>query len=226
MKNALYITLFLMFITSCSKDEIGTWQVGPCVWFTKANDTTTFSFFSQPEETTEYVVEIPISMAGTVSESDREVMVKDLGSRNPESRYELSASIPAGEVTGSLRVKVYKTGNLSEARDTIGFEICASEVFEVGLSAYLRNTLIVSNLLAKPAWWNSSALWAVGYYSDKKLEIIYKVLGSDEVFANNPSFYGNDISVAIYKLNQYCKKNNVKYNPDDESVIVFASYSN
>ena len=202
---------------------------GRRVWFTNSNDTTLFSFYTQPEGTTESVVEVPISMAGRVADEDRTVTVKDLGSSpfNPGSRYEIvSAVIPAGEVTGTLQVKVYKTENLEEASDTLNFEIYGSEVFEVGLSDYLHHAIIISSSLAKPSWWDSTADRYVGYYSEKKLEIIYTVLGSDEIFSSASSWWSDDVQIAIYQLNQYCKKNNIKYHPDDEDVITFDFWSN
>ena len=172
---------------------------------------------------------MPISMAGRVADEDRTVTVKDLGSSpfNPGSRYEIvSAVIPAGEVTGTLQVKVYKTENLEEASDTLNFEIYGSEVFEVGLSDYLHHAIIISSSLAKPSWWDSTADRYVGYYSEKKLEIIYTVLGSDEIFSSASSWWSDDVQIAIYQLNQYCKKNNIKYHPDDEDVITFDFWSN
>jgi len=214
---------------ACSKSEIDPWDARPRVWFTNSNDTTLFSFYTQPEGTTESVVEVPISMAGRVADEDRTVTVKDLGSSpfNPGSRYEIvSAVIPAGEVTGTLQVKVYKTENLEEASDTLNFEIYGSEVFEVGLSDYLHHAIIISSSLAKPSWWDSTADRYVGYYSEKKLEIIYTVLGSDEIFSSASSWSSDDVQVAIYQLNQYCKKNNIKYHPDDEDVITFDFWSN
>ena len=230
MKHILYFTIgFLLIMTACSKSEIDTWDARPRVWFTNSNDTTLFSFYTQPEGTTESVVEVPISMAGRVADEDRTVTVKDLGSSpfNPGSRYEIvSAVIPAGEVTGTLQVKVYKTENLEEASDTLNFEIYGSEVFEVGLSDYLHHAIIISSSLAKPSWWDSTADRYVGYYSETKLEIIYTVLGSDEIFSSASSWWSDDVQIAIYQLNQYCKKNNIKYHPDDEDVITFDFWSN
>ena len=193
MRNILFIIVLILAMVACSKSEIDTWEAKPRVWFTEASDTLLFSFYSQPEEVKEYVLEIPISMAGMVSETEeRTVTVKNLGGSpfNPGSEYEIiSATIPAGEVIGVLRVKVQKTENLNMANDTLGFEICASEVFELGLTEdYWRNAIIISNLLSKPAWWDSEAERVLGYYSDKKMEVIYAVDGAYELF--NSGDYG------------------------------------
>ena len=99
-------------------------------------------------------------------------------------------------------------------------------MFEVGLSDYLHHAIIISSSLAKPSWWDSTADRYVGYYSEKKLEIIYTVLGSDEIFSSASSWWSDDVQIAIYQLNQYCKKNNIKYHPDDEDVITFDYWSN
>ena len=151
MKNILYFTIgFLLIMTACSKSEIDTWDARPRVWFTNSNDTTLFSFYTQPEGTTESVVEVPISMAGRVADEDRTVTVKDLGSSpfNPGSRYEIvSAVIPAGEVTGMLQVKVYKTENLEEANDTLNFEICGSSVYQQTLNLTISEKQELRRLL-------------------------------------------------------------------------------
>ncbi|AZS29565.1 DUF4843 domain-containing protein [Butyricimonas faecalis] len=221
MKKILYYAIALLLgIMACAESEIETWKAKPRVWFTKANDTIIFSFYSQPAEITEYTVEIPISMAGPLSDKDRVVKVEDLGNADPESKYEFIAMIPAGEKTGVLQVTVQKTGNLSVKEDTLGFKICVSDDFEEGLEEYLNNTLVISSKLARPSWWNESSL---GYYSNKKMEIIYAVPGVFELLNSDGYLWWDaEIQVAIYKLNKYCRENNIKYNPSDENVITFA----
>lgn len=223
MKNVLYI-IALVLLTACSKSEIDTWSVKPRVWFKKANDTIASSFYAQPEGTIEYVVEIPISMAGPVSETDRDVTVKILESANSKCDI-LSAVIPAGEITGVLRVKVYRTDYLETANDTISFEICASEVFEVGLVDYLNNTLILSTKLSRPSWWDDFfAVYYIGFYSELKLGIIYDLFGSDQVFKEN-LVGGDDWNLATYKLNQYCKNNKICY-PGTDDIVKFGYHTN
>ena len=146
--------------------------------------------------------------------------VEDLGNADPESKYEFIAMIPAGEKTGVLQVTVQKTGNLSVKEDTLGFKICVSDDFEEGLEEYLNNTLVISSKLARPSWWNE---YSLGYYSNKKMEIIYAVPGVFELLNSDGYLWWDDeIQVAIYKLNKYCRENNIKYNPSDENVITFA----
>lgn len=223
MKKITYFAVLLLLgAAACSKSEIDTWSVKPRVWFTGANDTTVFSFYSLPEGTEEHTVEIAISMAGAMENVERVVKVEDLGSRNEMSRYEISAVIPANQTAGVLRVTVHKTENLGNAPDTIGFRICPSEDFEVGLEENLQNALVISNKLAKPSWWNREAERNLGYYSDKKMWVIMQVEGAFETLdAGGYRWSDDEISVLIYKLNKFCKDNNVKYNEDDENVIEF-----
>ena len=85
---------------------------------------------------------------------------------------------------------------------------------------YLNNTLVISSKLARPSWWNE---YSLGYYSNKKMEIIYAVPGVFELLNSDGYLWWDDeIQVAIYKLNKYCRENNIKYNPSDENVITFA----
>ena len=223
MKKILYFAMVLLLgLVACSKSEIPTWSEKARVWFTNANDTTLFSFYSQPDGIEKYTVEIAISMAGAMAEHERGVSIEDLGCTNDTSRYEISAVIPAHQSEGVLRVTVYKTDNLKNEPDTIGFRICPSEDFEVGLSKNLENALIISSKLVKPDWWNKSAENYIGFYSDRKMEVIMQVEGAfDTLNGDGYEWYDQEISVLIYKLNRYCKEKNVKYNEDDENVIEF-----
>ena len=59
------------------------------------------------------------------------------------------------------------------------------------------------------------------------MEIIYTVEGAYELFSSkNHNWDSNEAAVMVYKLNRYCVNNNIKYNPDDENVIVFGFRSN
>lgn len=225
----IVIITIILVVMACSKSEIETWDAKPRANFYMADDTVLFLFNTQPEGTTEGIVKLSITMAGKLADVDRHVAIKDLGGSpfNPGSKYEIiSAIIPAGKKKGEVQVKVYKTENLDVANDTLSFEVVASEEFETGQPDYLHNSIIISNLWTQPLWWDSSAEARLGYYSKKKLEIIYTVLGSEEVFEDVENWWGDDdVSVAVYKLNRYCIDNNVKYNPDDENVIQFESGS-
>ncbi len=228
MKKVFYIIVSLLLLAACSKSEIETWDSTPCVWFDSASkDTVIFSFYSLPETVTEYIQEFPITIAGEVSDIDRQVGVKILGTHNPESRYEIvSATIPAGKVDGTVQVKVYKTDNLKTAHDTLGIEIIASADFEVGLENYTRRAMVVSNFIARPVWWDMMMeMFVLGSYSDRKLKVIYEVLGSDEYFHEGAFtvMYKEDAAEIIYRLNKYCKDNNIKENPSDSNVISFVS---
>ena len=229
MRYILFIITIILVVMACSKSEIETWDAKPRANFYMADDTVLFLFNTQPEGTTEGIVKLSITMAGKLADVDRHVAIKDLGGSpfNPGSKYEIiSAIIPAGKKKGEVQVKVYKTENFDVANDTLSFEAVASEEFETGLPDYLHNSIIISNLWTQPLWWDSSAEARLGYYSKKKLEIIYTVLGSEEVFEDVENWWGDDdVSVAVYKLNRYCIDNNVKYNPDDENVIQFESGS-
>ena len=225
MRNIWKMVAMLFAAGACSKSEVETWSAKPRASFYMSNDTVSYYFTLQPEGTTEDTVKLKIMMAGRIANVDRHVAIKGLGGSpsNPGSRYEImSAIIPAGKTRGEALIKVFKTENLDIANDTLSFEIVTSEEFEVGEDDYLRNAVIVSNLWTLPSWWDKNHL---GEYSAKKMEIIYQVLGSTEVFENVENWYVDEVKIAIYKLNRYCKDNNVKYNPEDESVIQFESGS-
>ena len=226
MKHILFILTGILLLTACSKSEIDTWETKPRVYFTNANDTILFSFYTQPANINEYTVELSVSMAGIITDTDRELTITDLGGSkyNPGSVYEIvSAKLPGQQGSGVVQVKIQKTDNLNRANDTLTFEICASQIFDLGLTKeYWKTAIIMSNILSKPSWWNGRAERYIGYYSDKKMEIIYSVNGAYDLFSSKSNNWDSDeASVMIYKLNRYCIDNQIKYHPEDESVIVF-----
>lgn len=230
MRHILFLT-GILFLTACSKSGINTWEAKPRAWFTRANDTTLFSFYSQPADINEYTIELPVSVAGIITETEREFTIRDLGGSkyNPGSIYEIvSAKLPERQGAGTVRIRIQKTDNLNRANDTLTFEICASQAFELGLTQeYWKTSVIISNILSKPSWWNGMAERYIGYYSDKKMEIIYTVNGAYELFSSkNNHWNADETAVMIYKLNRYCIDNQIKYNPEDKSVIVFDFRSN
>lgn len=229
----LFLIFLLGTLAACSTDEVDTWNAKPCVWFSEASDTLVFSFYSQADDVEEYVLELPITMAGAISDADRTVAVLDKGSLHSGTEYEIvSATIPAGEVEGVLRVNVQRTGNLETEPDTITFELASSEAFELGLTAeYWTNSIVVSSLLAQPAWWNSDAESSLGYYSDLKMQVVYQVDGACDLFeqigAGAVSWYDDEVEVMVYRLNRYCVDNDIRYDYGSSigEIVVFDFWS-
>jgi hypothetical protein len=215
-KNILFIiTLICMAcgIVSCSKSEIPTWTDTARIWFT-SNDTTSFTFALFPDSVSKEI-DIPLSVAGNVESYDRTFDVSVISNfRNSSTKYEVikPTIILKDSTSGYLRLRVYKTDNLNTARDTITFQLNNTEDFVTGLTDYLKSSLIVYNKFVQPTWWTRSATYTLGRYTELKLSIIYKVLGS--VSESPLSSDKAKKAYNVYMLNKYCTDNGPLYDYD------------
>jgi hypothetical protein len=207
--------------SSCSKSEIPTWTDTARIWFA-SKDTTSFTFALYPDSTSK-IINIPLTVAGNVESVDRTFDVSVVSNfRNSSSKYEIiqPTVIKKDTTSGFLRVRVYKTDNLNIARDTITFQLNNSDDFVVGLTGYLKGSLIVYNKFVQPTWWNRSATYSLGRYTELKLSIIFKVLGN---ITNTPlSSDKAKRAYNIYMLNKYCTDNGPLYDYDGK-LVKFAS---
>jgi len=229
-----YISLFaiLLVLGGCEKDEIETWSELSYVWFyvnKYSSDgpvvlpTKSFSFrMADPEDlftedgmTAGYVL-FPLVTAGTPSNKDRIVNVEvEQDKSNSQTRYELMKPviIPAGELSGVMKVKIFKTPNLDNDADSVSFVIKDSEDLLVAQPwAYgepmdcLVSKMIVMSRYAQPSWWTST--WTNTYwgpFTQEKMDVVYIVLGS----LDNPNPGDTPIfQYNVYLINQYIEEHN------------------
>ena len=184
MKNVIRINVFVALIAllvGCSQEEVSTWMDKGRVWFSSA-DTLNFTFAQHPDVDS-YIVQLPVTLAGTVAENDRAINVAvSSPARDSETKYEiLTPVIEQGATSGNLNIKVYRTDNLDTAADTISFTISASEELEVGLEGQLTKTLVVYNHYVKPTWWGMYTEWVLGRFTEKKCGIIDNLIGLSNI---------------------------------------------
>lgn len=205
------------FSISCTTSEIPEWTAEGRIWFT-SKDTTSFTFALYPDSASK-VIEIPISLAGNLAGNDREIKISIASDfRNDSTKYKILSPtvIPKDSSNGYLKICVYKTANLNNARDTITFAIENSDQLVTGLSSYLKNSLIVYSKFVKPDWWTKTATYTLGRYTEMKLGVVFKVLGT---ITETPLCSDKAAkALNIYKLNKYCTDNGPFYDYDGELV--------
>lgn len=216
---SLYIILALF--TACKADELELWTANSRVWFT-SKEPFIASFKKLPEESTELIAEVPISMAGSIAPTDREIHVdisKD--KRNPLTRYEVVKPIviPAGATKGVLKVKVYKTANLSAEADTINFAIRASANLDAGLVENIECIFVMLNKYTRPWWWYDFQL---GLYTEEKHRVLFEVFDKDDDIrgaGTDPNFRRNwtgaDALYNLYLLNKHCAEKGYSFRFQD-----------
>lgn len=215
-----FIIVTTLMITACSKDGIETWKDKSCVWFTD-NDTTIFSFRQYEAEVTEAIIEFELSMAGQITSYDRKINVEMITSpSDPNTKVEITnAMIPADSINGGVKVKIFRTANLSEKADTVAFKLIATEDLELGKITQLEKALVITDIAGKPEWWDRTLDYYLGTYTEARYRVIIAALGSSE----NP--YPDDDSNK-WLLNKFLLKKYVQdygpfYEEDGTTIITF-----
>ncbi len=226
MKNTLIITLCLMtglsWLAACSTDDIDKWDNKGFVWFTEENVDFSFRMYPEIGEGESFLVPVPITVASTVADRDRIVEVEVV--REPQdsrTRYEIQNPVVfrAGHITDTMYVKVENSSHLYKTHDTITFKALPSADFNIGIPEKLTTNLCLYNGLPRPKWWDAndwSTNWIMGQFTQLKMEIYIIVTGGmDDPTMGGGWWNNNAVTMTLYKLNEYVKKNDIRY-PDDD----------
>ena len=214
--------VFAAFIVvACSKDKIGTWDGKSFVWFVDT-DTTVLSFLQYDDEVKEATVEFELAMAGQTASYDREIEVEmSTPPQGADTRVEVtSAIVPADSTNGVVKIKVFRTANLSERADTMVFKLYGTEYLEVGDTSQLRKALVVADMAIRPGWWDEWMDYYVGTYSEERYRVVIAATGSTD----SPAADG--WSSSRWLLNKYLLKKYVQdygpfYEADGVTEITF-----
>lgn len=219
----LYISVVCCLLCSCSEDNIEPWTEKGYAWF--SNDKVDFSFkgLKGVGLGDSYLVPIPITIAGKVSDKDR-VLDAEVVRQPEDSRTKFEIVKPiifhAGKLQDSMYVKVTNSEHLNQVHDTISFKILPSADFEPGLEDNVTTNLCLFNGYKQPDWWSDqsySALSVLGYFTQLKMEVYMAVVGNADDPSGGDYRKWEDIEVVYlsYRLNDYVKEHNIRY-PDDD----------
>lgn len=149
----------LLALSSCSKDDISTYSEQEAgvrflaTKLSKAEDELggsayspsdqilyeNYSFIDNPMDNS-HEYDIPVALIGMTSKVDRKVGCEVLEtSTAPEGSYEIvEAVIPAGEMYGHIRVKVFNSEDLNSNTYELDLRIIDSEDLSAGPQAYVK----------------------------------------------------------------------------------------
>lgn len=154
---------------SCSKDDIDTYNVNySSVRFAsknlqstedtlggsyQASDSTlrcTFSFIDCPDSDS-YTYDVPLVLIGKTADYDRKVNVEIDAARSNAKDYEIvSASIPANQNVGSVKVKFQKTEALTDSTYELYMHLLPSDDFMASPDSYSKAYLAWNNQITLP----------------------------------------------------------------------------
>ena len=215
------MTLAAVSLAGCSTDEIDPWtsETG-YAWFTNVNTNFTFRDFPDVQRGGTALAAIPITVAGKIADHDRTINV-EIASQPKDSRTKIEVQNPvvlhAGNSVDTLWVKVTNTENLDTTPDTVSFRIVGSDSFQPGLKDYQIGNLCLYNGFSQPSWWDSDAVWYIGYFTQLKMQVYVAVTGgSEDPRGEIGTWYSNiAITYLINELNDYIYENDIRY-PDDD----------
>ncbi len=181
-KYLTYILLFFFacYFNACSEDAIDTYSDADYLQFTKyLKDSTQFSFLAYPN-VDEAVCGLEVKLIGMPSDKDREYKVEVMNEFTdaPTGSYTLPQRnvLKAGKTVDTCFIVLKKTAELSQRSRRLTVRLIETEDFKLGQSDCIVSIINITNVLSKPAWWNSTIdkTW-LGEYSNKKYELFIQV---------------------------------------------------
>jgi hypothetical protein len=190
-KFRFYIPAALMvLVLSCKKDNIDTYGSGAYIQFVRSfSDSSLFSFLGLPDED-EATVPIPVQIAGVPSDKDRTYKISVMSPQTTANtdNYIIPASftLRANKVVDTGWITVKKTPDISVKPVKLVLKMEKTNDFEVGQTDHSVFILYISNIVARPDWWDGNVEGRfLGSYSDKKLLLFIEVTGRSNLDPQN-----------------------------------------
>ena len=149
----------VVIFNSCEKDEIMSFEGEPAVNFSSVDIydpvyEEEYSFLTNPED--EHIHEIQVQIMGDAVDHDRtfevEVINDSLTTAN-EDQYEiLEGTIPAGEFTGTLYIKLFNSPELADKSVSLHLKIIDSQDFQSGNVESDEFVISWTNQVVVPDW--------------------------------------------------------------------------
>jgi hypothetical protein len=189
----LYITgALLVFALACKRDDIMTYEGGTYIQFVRSfEDSSLFSFLGTPDDD-EAIVPIPVQLTGMPVDKDRTYNFSVMSPQTTATpdNYTLPSTftLRANKVVDTAWITVKKTPAISVKPVKLVLKMEKTPDFEVGQANHSVFILYISNVVARPDWWDGNVEGRfLGSYSDKKLLLFIEVTGRAELDPENES---------------------------------------
>lgn len=187
--NAIILSTYaFLSLCGCSEESISRYNGDSYIYFTKnSNDSTIFSF-AYDESLQEGDVNLKLNIISRLENRDRTFSVRTVQEESSaqEGRdFTLSPQsmiVKANDSIAYLNIHVKKDNALKGKTFKAVFEIVPSEDFLPGITKNRKANLIITDLLARPDWWDA---WhessGLGTYSDKKYRLFIEVTHQEDL---------------------------------------------
>ncbi|MBO9633941.1 MAG: DUF4843 domain-containing protein [Chitinophagaceae bacterium] len=189
-RNTITIVALLALMQSCSKDEIIRYDSGDYIQFNKSyKDSSMFSFLALPDDD-EAKTPLVVELVGKPSDKDRQykITVANELTTATTAHYSLPSTftLRANRTSDTAWVTVKKLPDLSVRPVRLVLKIESTDELKYGQVDYCVSILNISNVIARPDWWNQTVEWYyLGEYSDKKYSLFIQVTGLSEINSSN-----------------------------------------
>lgn len=189
-RNLISVLVLLALMPSCKKDDIMRYGSGNHIQFNKSYaDSSMFSFLALPNED-EAQTPLVIELVGNPSDKDRQykISVADELTTATSQHYSLPSTftLKANQTTDTAWITVKKLPDLAVKPVRLVLKIESTDELQYGQIDYCVSILNISNVIARPDWWNQTVEWYyLGEYSDKKYSLFIQVTGLSEIDGNN-----------------------------------------
>jgi len=171
MKNGiLYIIIFgaILPFAACKEDVPTVFAEPDGIYFSAPADSMTYTFAKYPNRLID-TLKIPVTVLGKAAGTDRTISIEKLSGADINGtegvHYKLLQPyiIPAGKVTTTLPVVIYRTGDMDSLSIYFKFQLKANESFISGISAKTALKIKVGYLQKPPTWGEFTGTQWAGY---------------------------------------------------------------
>jgi len=170
MKNIFYFVLLFLLVTGCKKSELVQFDnTYSAVNFKPTNEERTNFYhfsFTTVIDSDHMVIEIPVRIAGMVSDQDRSFNVEVITSTTPPSNFAIiEGVVPANNYEGLLKVKIKNRPELRTTSDTLSIRIVKNEFFKEGAKELNIANITWNDQFVKFSNWFLHSMFTTPYYS-------------------------------------------------------------
>ena len=211
-KGIFYILIFAAILpfAACKEDVPTVFAEPDGIYFSAPADSMTYTFAKYPHRVSD-TLKIPVTVLGKAAGTDRTISLEKLsgtdinGTEGVHYKLLQPYTLPAGKVSTTLPVVIYRTGDMDSLSINFKFQLKANENFVSGISAKTSLKIKVGYLQKPPTWGEyAGSQWAgnqpnFGTWTKAKYKVILDALYdpvSDTTISDFP--YARTQPPAIY----------------------------
>jgi len=167
-KGIFYIILFAVILQGCKEDVPTLFAEPDGIYFSAPADSLTYTFAKYPNRLSD-TLKIPVTVLGNAAGTDRTISIEKVsgddinGTEGVHYKLLQPYKLPAGKVSTTLPVVIYRTGDMDSLSINFKFQLKANENFVSGISAKTSLKIKVGFLQKPPTWGEFGGIQWAGY---------------------------------------------------------------